>query len=130
MVTLIDTNYIIRFLTKDTEELFLKSSHFFDDVWKGNIHAIIHPMVLSKCLYVLEWYYHCDRVEAACMLREIFLLKWVVNTDTLALMEALTLYIDTRLDFADCILISSSRISNQQIITFDKEMLKYISKNL
>lgn len=128
MVQLLDTNIIVRFIIGDDTEQFRIVSDIFRDVKDGSRQVILHEVVISEALYVLEGVYTYTRKESASMLREIFLLQWVANTDKLSLMESLSLYHDTSMDFADCLLIATAKLEYQEILTFDKEMLKYISQ--
>lgn len=75
MVQLLDTNIIVRFIIGEDTEQFRIVSDIFRDVKDGSRQVILHEVVISEALYVLEGVYTYTRKESASMLREIFLLQ-------------------------------------------------------
>ncbi len=130
MVKLIDTNIIIRFITWTDKSWFEASKSIFEQIEAGSITVIINDVIIAESLYVLEWFYKYERKSSAIILKDMLLLDGVVNPDKLSLIQALQLYMDTSMDFTDCLLIAISNILHYEVITLDKQVQKYISRNL
>jgi predicted nucleic-acid-binding protein len=130
MVKLLDANIIIRFILWPSEALFGESKDIFRSIQSDDIEVIINDVVISEVLYVLTGFYKYDRSAAAIFLKDILLMDGIKNPDQLIIIQALSLCMDTVMDFADCLLLATARISNYEVLTFDKEMLRYISKTL
>ncbi|NIM15729.1 MAG: PIN domain-containing protein [Candidatus Aminicenantes bacterium] len=70
---LIDTNVVIRFLTRDHQELSNKSAEIFRKIEKGEIKAKITESVLAEIVYVIMKIYGKDREYSANVLKKFWL---------------------------------------------------------
>jgi len=80
---LIDTNIVIRFLTRDHQELSNKSAEIFKKIEKGEIKAKITESVLAEIVYVIMKIYGKDREYTADVINKILALKGIVNLQLL-----------------------------------------------
>jgi len=115
----IDTNYILRYLLNDNEEM----AEIAESVLM-NYKVFISNEIFGEVIYVLEGFYKISREDIALQLIEI--IEWenihTLNDDIL--IEALNIYKSKKLDFVDCILCAYSKFDN--ILTFDKKLNKCI----
>ena len=78
-------------------------------------------------IYVLEKFYKFKREIIFDKLYKLIGLKNIFNYDKQFLLKALEIYGTSNLDFVDCLLCAFSEIDD--IVTFDKKLLKCIDKN-
>jgi predicted nucleic-acid-binding protein len=120
-MTRIDANVILRFLLADNEEMFKISK----EIMHENIY--ISNEVSAEVIYVLEKFYKFKRGIIFDKLYKLIGLKNIFNYDKQFLLKALEIYGTSNLDFVDCLLCAFSEIDD--IVTFDKKLLKCIDKN-
>lgn len=118
---LIDTNIVIRFLTKDHKELNEKSAEIFKKIEKGEIRAKITESVLAEIVYVIMKIYGKDRTFTANTIKKILDLKGIVNRDKNQLKKALNIFANQKIDIVDSLLLSRA---NQclGVLSFDKDL--------
>ena len=125
---LVDANWILRYLLRDDEALFLRASALLEKVKTGDEKVIIPESVLAECTYILIKIYKVDRSTIAEKLRDFFDYKGVVNADKKDLVDALLLFGHTNLSIVDCILCAKSKNHDLSLFTFDKSLQKLCSK--
>jgi predicted nucleic-acid-binding protein len=118
---LIDTNIVIRFLTKDHKELNEKSTEIFKKIENGEIRAKITESVLAEIVYVIMKIYGKDRAFTANTIKKILDLKGIVNRDKNQLKKALNIFANQKIDIVDSLLLSRA---NQclGVLSFDKDL--------
>ena len=125
---LVDANWILRYLLRDDEALFLRASALLEKVKTGDEKVIIPESVLAECAYILMNIYKVDRSTIAEKLRDFFDYKGVVNADKTDLVDALLLFGHTNLSIVDCILCAKSKNHDLSLFTFDKALQKRCRK--
>ena len=120
---LIDTNLVIRFLTKDDDFFTTKSEEIFAKIETGEIKAKITDGVLAEIVYVITRVYDKDRAFAADTIKKILSLKGIINRDKTQLKKALNIYANQKVDIVDAILITRSR-QCLGVLSFDKDLKK------
>ncbi len=116
---LIDANVILRYLLGDHEEMSQKAKNA---IMSG---AYTTVEVLAEVVYVLMGVYHAEREEVkewlSCFLDEISL------ENKQAILYALRVFAETKLDFVDCVLIGYNRILGEKVYTFDKKLNRMLA---
>ncbi len=125
---LIDANWILRYLLRDDEAFFKKSSALLERVKAGEEKAVVLESVLAECVYVLLKLYRVEREVVAEKLCDLLHYRGIVNTDKKDLMDALRLFSRTKLSIVDCFLCQKSRIQGMELCTFDKELEEQAKK--
>lgn len=120
---LIDTNVVIRFLTKDHQELSNKSAEIFRKIEKGEIKAKITESVLAEIVYVIMKIYGKDREYTTNVVKKILALKGIVNRDKTRLKRALNIFANQKVDIVDALLLSHEK-QCLGILSFDKDLKK------
>ncbi len=118
---LIDTNVVIRFLTKDHEELSEKSAEIFKKIEKGEIRAMITESVLAEIVYVIMKIYGKDREFTADIIKKILDLRGIINRDKTRLKKTLNIFVNQRIDIVDALLLSRAK-QCLGILSFDKDL--------
>jgi len=125
---IVDANWILRYLLRDDEALFLRASTLLEKVKTGDEKVIILESVLAECTYILTKIYKVDRSTIAEKLRDLFDYKGVVNPDRKDLVDALLLFGHTNLSIVDCILCAKSKNQNLSLFTFDRNLQRLCAK--
>ena len=118
---LVDTNIVIRFLTKDHKELSEKSAELFKKIEKGEIRAKITESVLAEIVYVITKIYGKDRAFTARTIKKILDLKGIVNRDKSQLKKALNIFANQKIDIVDSLLLSRAK-NCLGVLSFDKDL--------
>jgi predicted nucleic acid-binding protein len=125
---LLDANWVLRYLLRDDEALFLRASTLLEKVKTGDEKVIIPESVLAECTYILIKIYKVNRSTVAEKLRDLFDYKGVVNADKKDLVDALLLFGHTNLSIVDSILCAKSKNHDLPLFTFDKNLQKRCRK--
>ena len=121
---LIDTNVVIRFLTKDNEEYYLKSLEIFRDIEAGKTEALLMDFIVAEVVYVLHRIYGHSKKEISSVLKKLLLYDHLYTENKLITFEALEIYTDRNIDFADAVLCAKRKLEGFEIVSFDKDLDK------
>jgi predicted nucleic-acid-binding protein len=116
---LVDTNVLIRLIVKDDESKFDTIVKLVKKVEKGEMKLIVPTIVIAECCWLLKSFYKLDKHLVSEYLLDIIESENVEAEEVLAL-EALRLYSEKNVDFADALLSVKSR-SNYQVLTWYKK---------
>ncbi|MEA1879748.1 MAG: PIN domain-containing protein [Campylobacterota bacterium] len=128
MVSLIDTNVIIRFLAADVEKLHLESVEILNEIYNNELKVEILGEVIMEVLFVMKRGYKEPKVVTVESLKEILSLRGVVNNDKHILLEALTMFCDKNIDFVDALICTKAKLEGYGKISFDKDVMKKCEK--
>ncbi|WP_456480544.1 PIN domain-containing protein [Nautilia sp.] len=123
-MVLIDSNYILRFLTMTPKEHFVIAKNLFEDVAKGKIDAIISEGVVMEVYFVLSKFYKWEKEKIIDKLTAILEFKNVVNEDKAVLIYALNILKKHNIDFIDAFLCAKANFYGYEVRTFDKDIKK------
>ena len=125
---LLDTNVIIRFLTRDHEEHYLKSVEIFRDIESEKIEAMLMDFILAEVIYVLKRVYKHEKKDISSALKKLLLYKHLYTENKLVTFEALDIYADKNIDFADALLCAKKKLEGFEIVSFDKDIERCFRK--
>src|SRR4051812_18628177 len=121
----IDTNIIIRYLTKDDPDKAERVYALFQLVGRGDRFVSITEAVIAEVIYVLssKRLYNLPRIEIAKRLLPILLLKGVnigcKPADKYMYTQAMHIYATTAIDFTDALIVSKTRqTETKTVISF------------
>ena len=98
----IDTNLLLRYLTKDDEEKAQKVLNLLKKVEKNEEKVIASSLVIFETIFTLESYYKISRQEIKNLLAPILNLRGLKLQDKEVYQEALDLYTQhKKISFAD-----------------------------
>jgi predicted nucleic-acid-binding protein len=120
-----DTNFILRYLLADEQEMFAKTKNVFEQAKSGKITLIIEQTVFTETIFVLSSFYKVPREEISSILKEMLTYKGV-QTDKDTLMQALDYYLQHNIHIVDCILLARAKISGTPLLSFDQKLLNLI----
>ena len=119
---LLDANYILRFLLKDSFEMYEIAKECII-----NNDCIILNEVLAEVVFVLSKVYNVEKGEIADILINFIENENVIIDNKLVMINSLKMFKNKSLDFVDCILCVKSE--KYTIKTFDKKLNKCIKHN-
>lgn len=112
---IIDTNYLLRYMLHDDESMFQKASRAIESGASTRLESI------PEVIYVLAKSFGVSRIDIATALTD--LLDDIVVPQKELVLEALSLFSVTKLDYVDCIYIAESKARNERVLTFDRKMI-------
>ena len=116
-----DTNILIRFIVKDNMEMALAAK---SAILSGEL--FVSTEVFAEVTYVLHKVYGIERGRISQILS--LLLDLVTTNDSDVMSHAFSYYVQTKLDFVDCILAAQHTVNGVEIISFDKRLTNFIHK--
>jgi predicted nucleic acid-binding protein len=120
----LDTNIIIRHVTKDNEQLSQKAARILRQVEAGAITVTTCEAVLAECVNVLssKRLYHFTRQQIKTALDVVVALKGLKLPHKNTYKRALAIYASSSLDFADALAIAHmERQKITEIYSFDTD---------
>ncbi len=123
-MVLIDTNYIIRFLTMEPMEHYEKAKELFYRVAKREIEVIISEGIIMECYFVLLKFYKWDKERIINKLEKILKMKNVLCNEKYIILQVLDILRVKNIDFIDALLCAKSKILGYEIKSFDKDIEK------
>ena len=121
---LIDTNVILRFLTKDNIKLFNESYKIFKSIESKQIYAYIPDFIIAEVVYVLKRIYKIPKKKIVESIQQLLMLENLNTDNKLVTFEALEIYYHKNIDFADALIWAKKRLEKYKIISFDNDLKK------
>jgi predicted nucleic-acid-binding protein len=122
MVSLVDTNVIIRFLVGDHADHLKEATAIFEAVERGDTQVLIFDTVLMEAFFVLTKFYKLPKEEIVTDFKSILNFEGVVNADKIILGETLTLIEQKNIDFVDALICVKSKLQGYKKVSFDKDV--------
>jgi len=125
-----DTNFVLRYLLGDNEEMLIKATEYFNKAQNGEIVMVIEQTIFTEVIFVLSSFYKVPRGKIAEILSHLLSYKGVQNEDIETLLIALELYAKENIHIVDCLLIAKSKATGLAILSFDKKLNKTSSTSV
>ncbi len=123
-MVLIDTNYIIRFLTMEPMEHYEKAKELFYRVAKREVEVIISEGIIMECYFVLLKFYKWDKERIINKLEKILKMKNVLCNEKYIILQVLDILRVKNIDFIDALLCAKNKALGYEILSFDKDIEK------
>ena len=118
---LIDSNVVLRYLTKDPPKMAEAALRTLADAQKGKISLILTSLTVAEVVWVLESFYGHSKAKIAETVGQFLFCDGLEVEDLELIIEALTLYQGKNLDFADAFLAAIAlRRGPQAVYSFDE----------
>jgi len=122
-MTTIDTNYILRFLTRDIEDQHLISRKV---IINKNIKKYVSAIIIAEVNYILQNHYGFDKHKVICVLVDFLSIKHIESEEYVK--TALQIYEHESISFYDSLIIAESITNKNELKTFDTKLLKAFTK--
>ena len=126
-IPFIDANVFLRFLIFDRQnpQLSKKAKRVIEKIQKGEITVQLHILTIAEVVFVLEHFYEVEKNEIRKKVEPILSLEHLIFSEKVFVLEALRLYQEKNVDFADSytyVLMKTTGING--IYTFDAAHFK------
>ena len=128
MISLIDTNVIIRFFVKEDSNLYSKSIDIIAKIEKNELKVEILSEVIMEILFIMTKYYKVPLGEIVKDLKTILRLEGVVSKNKYILINSLDMMIEKNIDYVDALICSKSKLQGYGKISFDKDVMTKCEK--
>ena len=125
MVSLIDTNVLVRFLVNDNEEQYQKSQEIIARIETGASSVELLSEVIMEVLFVMTKYYGADLGSVASDIKTILAFYGVVNRNKHILIVALDIMVEKKIDYVDALICAKKRLEGYEWISFDQDLQKH-----
>jgi len=118
-----DANVVLRYILDDIPEQASIAAKIID-----NENVYIPFEVVAEIVYVLEKVYRIPRRVISTSIRNLLRHNTIQTVDKTVAFHALDVYKDTKLDIVDAFLCGYQKKHQHTIVTFDKKLLKQLSR--
>jgi predicted nucleic-acid-binding protein len=126
MISLIDTNVLVRFFTNDRGEKYKTLYQFFDALEGGKIRIRLELIVLFQTAFVLKSYYEVSKQDIAIVLMDLLKFKGIQIRDKKKVIRTLELWHEKNLEIVDCYLVACLENDQQNILySYDRDFDKF-----
>lgn len=117
----VDANVILRLLTDDPPSLAERAQKLLDAVDQGEIRLFIPDIVLAEIVWVLHSFYKYSAQQISELLYDFLSHEGLVCGNKAGLLQALKLFSDLNIDFADALVaVQMEDHGIRQIYSFDQ----------
>lgn len=120
---LLDANVILRFTLDDHEVLSARATAYFERAGAGELVLVVPGVTLAECVYTMKSFYKLGRQEIAAGLQAVLTLPNVEPLEP-SLRQALTLFGEKNVDFADAYLAALAQEKGLSVGSFDRDLSK------
>jgi len=126
MISLLDTNTILRFLTADKNIIYKNLHSFFHSIETGKIKVELKLIVLFQVIFVLKSFYKVPKEEIAHGLSTLISFKGIRIKEKKAILRSLDLWRTKNIEIVDCYLIACLEGDEQNILySYDHDFDKF-----
>jgi predicted nucleic-acid-binding protein len=116
----VDANVILRFLTSDPPDLAQQAYVLFSAAERREIVLVLDEIVMAELVWVLDSFYKHPAEEIARTLGELLAQESVAADDKDLLAEALAMFANHHVDFADALVAARMRRREAtEVVSFD-----------
>lgn len=123
----IDTNPLLRYLTKDDLAKVSEVEKIARKAMKGLVHIYLCESVVLETAVVLKNYFKHPKRKIVEFLQILLALDWLEIENFAIVSSAVRLYSAYSLDLVDCLVLARSKILDHKIFTFDRKLRKISS---
>jgi len=120
----VDANVILRFLTKDPQDLAERSARLMAKAEKGKVSLYISPLVLAEIIWVLKSFYRYSMTDIAHAIIPLVSAPGIEVDGRELIIRAIELSRDQNVDFVDAYLALQAADHGEKVCTFDKTDFK------
>lgn len=126
MMSIIDTNVIIRFLTGSSDEKFKGVYIFFKDIEDGKINVELKLIVLFQTIFVLKSFYQVPKLEIVRAVGRLLKLKGLKIREKNTITQMMHIWDTNNIEIVDAYLIACLQKDSQNILySYDTDFDKF-----
>lgn len=124
----VDTNILIRYLTKDVIDQAQKVKQRLLQAKEGKIQLVLTSFTAVEILFILENYYELPKLEVIEKLHSLLSPNFIIIDQKEAFLDTLSLYKAYNIDFVDIFNFTVAKKNKAKILSFDKDFDKLTPK--
>jgi len=117
----LDTNVVIRFLTRNPSDMAERADRLFAKAEAGEIAFRLTPIVVAEIVWVLGSRYAHQPNEIATALSAFLRADGILADERDGLLESLDVMVERRVSFPDAYVAVSARRAEEPVCTFDSD---------
>ena len=126
MISMLDTNVIVRFLVGEKNEKFKGVFDFFMRIEQGKINVELKLIVLFQTIFVLKSYYRVPKDRIINAIMGLLKLSGLKIKDKRIIERMLELWASNNIEIVDAYLIACLEKDSQNILySYDKDFDKF-----
>jgi predicted nucleic acid-binding protein len=126
MMSLIDTNVIIRFLTGSSNEKFKGVYRFFRDIEDGKINVELKLIVLFQSIFVLKSFYQVPKIEIVKAIERLLKLKGLKIKEKKTIIQMMHIWDSNNIEIVDAYIVACLQKDSQNILySYDTDFDKF-----
>jgi len=119
----VDTNVLVRYITRDDPGQERAASRFLDSARKRSEPIFVNVIVLCELVWVLARSHEYSRAEVAAVIGQVLTTEQIVVEDADLAWLALSDFKASKADFADCLIGRKNlRLGCDATVTFDARL--------
>ncbi len=122
MISLLDTNVILRFLTADKDSKYKNLYSFFHSIEKGEMRIELKLIVLFQVVFVLKGFYKVPKEQIIEGLLTLLRFKGMTIKEKKIVRRSLELWRNDNIEIVDCYLIACLEGDSQNLLySYDRD---------
>lgn len=118
----IDTNAFLRLLLNDIPQQADRVERLIHEAKKEEVKVIVPQIVIFEIDFILRKYYNFKKEEVIEKLKSLLSASYFVIESVSIFQNALILYKENNISFADCFLIAKAKEEEAELFTFDQKL--------
>jgi predicted nucleic acid-binding protein len=123
-VAVVDTNVILRFLLNDHPHHAAQAKTILRSIMSGQSRAFVPEAVWAECVFLLTKTYRVPRGAVAAKLIGLLAYRGMEGASIPVVRNALSLYAEHNIAFADALALSHALSLSGPLITFDAKLAR------
>jgi len=118
---LLDTNVVLRFLTRDPRALAERADRLLARAQAGEIALRLTPIIVAEIVWALASRYGHPPDRIAAALSAFLRAEGILADERDGLLEALDVMVERRVSFPDAYVAVTARRAEEPVCTFDRD---------
>lgn len=121
----IDTNFLISYVTDRNKEQQEQAAHIFDAARRSHLSILCHQNVLTEFVYVLNRIYKVDSSTISTMLHDLVITPGIEIVNDLDHLKLLDIWPAKCEDYGDAVLLAYCKVRRDVVLaTFDQKLIR------
>ena len=122
MISLLDTNVIIRFLTANGDSKYRNLRSLFKSIEDGRMRVELKLIVLFQVIFVLKSFYEVPKEHIAEELLRLLEYKGIAIKEKKIVRRSLELWCNENIEIVDCYLVACLEDDSQNLLySYDRD---------
>ena len=131
MISLLDSNVILRFLTADKRQKYRNLYSFFKSLESGEMRVELKLIVFFQVVFVLKSYYEVPQKQIAEGMLTLLRYRGITIKEKKIVRRTLEIWRDKNLELVDCYLVACLEGNSRNLLySYDRDFDKFEIKRI